>query len=118
MPRPSKSESRQRDAGTEPSGDASWLSGPSLLILISLAGGQRHGYGIMQDIAAFSNTQVGPGTLYGALARLEASGMVTGVESSDRTRPYRLTAQGRHVLDQRLRALTDLLATAVARSAA
>ena len=44
---------------------------PSLLILASLAGGPKHGYAMMEDIEAMSGVRLGPGTLYGALARLE-----------------------------------------------
>ena len=46
-------------------------SGPATLILSSLAGGAKHGYALMQDIEAFAGTTLAPGTLYGALSRLE-----------------------------------------------
>jgi len=47
---------------------------PSVLILTSLAGGPKHGYAIMRDVAAFSGVSMEPGTLYGALSRLERRG--------------------------------------------
>lgn len=118
MPRHDTTDSRKPDTAGDGNEGLAWLSAPSLLILISLAGGNKHGYAIMQDIAQFSGTRVGPGTLYGAIARLEGRGLVAGVESTDRRRPYRLTPRGRALLDARLQALGDLLDTAVARSAA
>lgn len=50
------------------------FSDPSLLILSSLASGPKHGYAMMEDILAFSGTRLEPGTLYGALSRLEQRG--------------------------------------------
>src|SRR6476619_613888 len=49
---------------------------PSLLILTSLSDGPKHGYAIMTDIAAFSGVGMEPGTLYGALSRLERRGWI------------------------------------------
>ncbi len=49
---------------------------PWLLVLTSLADGPKHGYAIMTDIAAFSGITMEPGTLYGALSRLERRGWV------------------------------------------
>ena len=48
------------------------FSEPALYILISLADGPKHGYAMTQDIATVSGQKLGPGTLYGAIARLEA----------------------------------------------
>ncbi len=42
----------------------------ALLILLSLAGGEKHGYAMMEDIAQFSGVTFEAGTLYGALLRL------------------------------------------------
>ena len=47
---------------------------PWLLILTSLADGPKHGYAIMADVADFSGVRMEPGTLYGALSRLERRG--------------------------------------------
>jgi DNA-binding PadR family transcriptional regulator len=67
---------------------------PSLYILLSLSDGPKHGYLIMTDVAEISGVPLGPGTLYGALARLEGRGLIEALEPEDRRRPYRLTALG------------------------
>jgi DNA-binding PadR family transcriptional regulator len=69
-------------------------SGPASLILSSLADGPKHGYALTKDIESFAGVRLAPGTLYEALSRLEAHGMIEAVESQDRRRPYRLTATG------------------------
>src|SRR5262245_41163731 len=69
-------------------------SGPASLILSSLADGAKHGYALTKDIESFAGVRLAPGTLYEALSRLEAHGMIEAVESHDRRRPYRLTATG------------------------
>src|ERR1700730_9128061 len=69
-------------------------AGPATLILASLADGPKHGYAPTHDLQPFAGARLAPGTLYEALARLEAQGMIEGVESHDRRRPYRLTAAG------------------------
>jgi DNA-binding PadR family transcriptional regulator len=91
---------------------------PALLILISLAGGAKHGYAMMDDIAAFAGTRLGAGTLYGALTRLEARGLVDVLPATDRRRPYRLTATGAALLQARVADLDICVATARARLAA
>lgn len=78
---------------------------PALLILISLAEGPKHGYAITDDIEQVTGVRHGPGTLYGALARLESRGLIEPVESEDRRNPYRLTELGRTALRTRLAAL-------------
>jgi DNA-binding PadR family transcriptional regulator len=47
------------------------MSDPAVLVLISLADGPKHGYAMMLDIEQFSGSRLGPGTLYGAISRLE-----------------------------------------------
>ena len=54
------------------------------------------------DIEAVSGQKLGPGTLYGALARLEARKWIEPLPAEDRRRPYRLTAAGQRVLRHRL----------------
>jgi DNA-binding PadR family transcriptional regulator len=78
---------------------------PSLLVLASLAGGDKHGYSMMEDIEQFAGARLGPGTLYGAITRLEQRGLIRPVDSDDRRRPYTLTAQGRRVLETGLASL-------------
>jgi DNA-binding PadR family transcriptional regulator len=81
------------------------VTGPGLLILASLADGEKHGYAMMLDIQQFAGVELGPGTLYGAITRLVESGWIRPVESTDRRRPYRLTASGRtHLLEEMTRA--------------
>lgn len=76
--------------------DMGRFSGPALLILMSLAGAPRHGYAIMEDIRAVAGVHLGPGTLYGALARLEEQGLIRALpEATGRRRPYALTDSGR-----------------------
>ncbi|HEY5521372.1 MAG TPA: PadR family transcriptional regulator [Candidatus Limnocylindrales bacterium] len=78
---------------------------PGLLILASLAGGPRHGYSMIEDIERVAGVRLGPGTLYGAIGRLEQRGLIAAVESVDRRRPYRLTPNGGLVLDKEVEAL-------------
>jgi DNA-binding PadR family transcriptional regulator len=77
----------------------------SVLILTSLADGPKHGYALIQDIKDFSGVQLGPGTLYGALDRLERLGLIAELPSSDRRHPYRATAAGVTALRSHLDAL-------------
>ena len=90
---------------------------PGLLILASLASGPKHGYAITQDVRGFAGVQLGPGTLYGAIARLEDRGLIEAVESSDRRRPYRLTGAGRETLREQVSVLERLTSTAIGRLA-
>jgi len=65
---------------------------PWLLVLTSLADGPKHGYAIMTDIAAFSGITMEPGTLYGALSRLERRGWVRPLAAAGRGRRYEIAA--------------------------
>ncbi len=67
---------------------------PSLLLLTSLASGPKHGYALLKDVEGFAGVMLGPGTLYGALTRLEEQGLIEPVGSDERRQPYRLTASG------------------------
>jgi DNA-binding PadR family transcriptional regulator len=93
------------------------FSDPSLLILASLAGGAKHGYAMMEDIEAMGGVRLGPGTLYGALARLERRGLIEPLAAEDRRRPYRLTGAGATVLREQLRSLEQFAATGLRRLA-
>ena len=79
---------------------------PTLLILVSLSDGPKHGYSMMQHIEAGTGRPMGAGTLYAALARLEERGLVEPLTPVDRRRPYRLTAVGATMLAEQLRGLT------------
>ena len=71
---------------------------PAVLILSSLAGSDKHGWALIKDIEAFADVTLGPGTLYGALSRLEERGLVEALAPHERRRPYRLTPAGAHAL--------------------
>lgn len=88
---------------------------PSLFILVSLSDGPKHGYAIMADVEALSGRPLGPGTLYGALARLEARGLIEPLEPVERRRPYRLTAVGAGALRTQLDQLDGVVRVARSR---
>src|SRR5215471_12786855 len=85
-------------------------------VLLSLAGGERHGYGIMQDARERGEAVPDIGTLYRALARMVDQGLIeSGVRRAaadsgeERRNYYRITALGRNVAKaeaRRLEALT------------
>src|SRR2546428_4786066 len=85
------------------------FSEPSLLVLASLAGGPKHGYAIMQDVGQFHGSRMEPGTLYGALARLERQGWIAPLPTEERRRPYRLTAAGAAVLRRHLASMERIV---------
>lgn len=80
-----------------------------MLVLTALAGGPLHGYAINTAIEALTGTRLGPGSLYGALARLEARQLIepaTGrSDAGDRHRTVRITAAGREALRTELEQL-------------
>ncbi len=88
---------------------------PSLYILVSLSDGPKHGYAIMTDVEAISGSPIGPGTLYGALARLEKRGLIEPLEPVDRRRPYRLTGLGQATVRAQMDRLSALSRTGLAR---
>ena len=77
----------------------------SVLILTSLADGPKHGYALLLDIKEFSGLQMGPGTLYGALDRLDGLGLVEALPAEDRRHPYRITPAGVMALREHLDSL-------------
>ena len=92
-------------------------------ILLALAGGERHGYALMQDVEQLSDgaLRIGPGTLYGSIKRLLEAGLIAESEArpdaeddDQRRRYYRLTGAGRTALSaeaQRLARLVDVAAS-------
>jgi DNA-binding PadR family transcriptional regulator len=83
------------------------LTAPVFHILVALAEEERHGYAIMQDVAAQTDgaLQLGPGTLYGCLKRMVAAGLVAESEErptvgsdDERRRYYEMTHLGRRVV--------------------
>lgn len=82
--------------------DPKW-SDPGLLVMGSLADSAKHGYAILQDVEDATGVRLGPGTLYGVLARLEERGLIEALDADDpRRRPYRLSPRGLTVLEEQL----------------
>ncbi len=81
------------------------FSDPPLLVLASLANGPKHGHAMIEDIASICGTRLGPGTLYGAIGRLEQQGWIEPLPAVERRQPYRITAEGVRVLRARLTTL-------------
>ena len=98
--------------------DAVRLSTEALLILVSLADGPKHGYAIQQDIHVVSGRRLGPGTLYGAIARLEGAGLIEAMAERGARRPYRLTPAGTKQLRAELESLKGLTRAGTRRLAA
>jgi DNA-binding PadR family transcriptional regulator len=92
------------------------LSATVLSILLILAGGEKHGYGIMKEasLAGGGGISMGPGTLYGSLDRMMRGGLVkeTGVTDNERRRYYRITKFGSEVLAAELQRLNRALSAA------
>jgi DNA-binding PadR family transcriptional regulator len=95
---------------------------PPLLILTSLADGEKHGYALLQDIERFAGIRLGPGTLYGAITRLEERGLIEAAEGAEpghrRRRPYRITPAGSEALTVGLAELGAVVEEGLARLAA
>jgi DNA-binding PadR family transcriptional regulator len=93
------------------------LSSQAFHILVALAGGDQHGYGIMQDVAARTGgkIQLSAGTLYGAIQRLLEQGFIAEARGSGegalsaRRRVYHLTPLGRKAARAEAARLADLL---------
>jgi DNA-binding PadR family transcriptional regulator len=83
----------------------SHYSDPPLLVLASLAEGPKHGHAMIEDIERLCGSRLGPGTLYGAIARLEEQGWIQPLPPEDRRRPYRITPAGLEVLRAKLTTL-------------
>ena len=87
-------------------------------ILLALADGESHGYGIMQDVERFTNgeTRLGPGTLYRSIQRMLIDGLIEelaialhGETDEDRRRYYRLTPKGLAAAKREAERLADLV---------
>ena len=107
---------RQR---SEPDHQPAPLLTPAVFhILLALADGESHGYGIMQDVERFTNgeTRLGPGTLYRSIQRMLVDGLIEELAISlhdetdeDRRRYYRLTPKGLSVATREAERLADLV---------
>jgi DNA-binding PadR family transcriptional regulator len=115
----------KRRASTEPVvGDFLPLSPAIHHILLALADQERHGYGIMLEVNRLTGgaTKMGPGTLYGTLKRLVASGLIEEAEErpdpeldDERRRYYRITRLGAGALRGETARVSVLLAAARAK---
>ena len=95
------------------------MQDPTILILASLADGDKHGYAIMEDIQVFAGIRLGPGTLYGAICRLEERGWIRPVKSAkseSRRQPYRITAEGSLHLKKQLALLGQVVRIGIRRT--
>lgn len=98
---------------------------PALLhILLALADAERHGYGIMQEVARLSDgaLSMGPGTLYGSIQRMLAASLIEESDErpaadldDERRRYYRLTPFGRAVMGAEMKRLASLVQVARAK---
>jgi len=90
-------------------------------ILLALADGEKHGYGIMQEVAAITDNgiRMGPGTLYGTIKRMLEMGLI--IESDERPDPaldderrryYGLTGHGQRVAEAEAMRLERLVSVA------
>lgn len=93
-------------------------------ILLALADGERHGYGIMQEVAQRTQgaTHMGPGTLYGSIKRMLAEGLIAvaaerpdPAQDDERRRYYRLTGLGQQVMRAEALRLEQMLRIAQAK---
>ena len=74
----------------------------SVLVLTSLSSGPKHGYALIKDIESFSGVSLGPGSLYGAIDKLEHAGLIEAMPGEGRRKPYRITARGAADLREQL----------------
>jgi DNA-binding PadR family transcriptional regulator len=97
------------------------LTPPVFHILLALCDEERHGYGIMQDVARQTGDglQLGPGTLYGCLKRMRAAGLVEEsderpdtVLDDERRRYYRMTMLGKRVVKAEAQRLASAVTAA------
>ena len=102
------------------------LTPPVFHILLAMAEEERHGYGIMQDVARQTSgaLQLGPGTLYGCLKRMLAAGLVEESDErrdpaldDERRRYYRMTTLGRRVVRAEAQRLAGAVSVAMSRLA-
>lgn len=98
------------------------LTPPVFHILMALADGERHGYGIMQDVARQTGgtLQLGPGTLYGCLKRMLAANLIEESDErpdpeldDERRRYYRITPLGERAARAEARRLADAVSAAI-----
>ena len=93
-------------------------------ILLALAGGERHGYGIMQEVAQYTGgkLRLGAGTLYRSIKHMLNEGLIVEADeqsgpiaNNERRRYYRLTNFGKEVTQAEIERLTHLMGVARAK---
>ena len=111
---------------TQPSPELLPLTPPVFHILLALAEEERHGYGIMRDVARQTggSLQLGPGTLYGCLKRMVAAGLVAECDErpdpaldDERRRYYRMTPAGKRAVRAEAQRLAGAVTVALSRLA-
>lgn len=85
------------------------FSDPQFLVLASLAAGPKHGHAMLDDIRDMCGARLGPGTLYGAIARLEQQGWIEPLPTDDRRKPYRLTQPGQQAFAAKMKTLQRIV---------
>lgn len=92
------------------------LGAATFYILLVLAGGDRHGYGVIKEVEAQTNgaVKLGPGTLYRLIKQLLTDGWITEIENvgdgdDERRRYYRLTPRGRAIARAEAQRLAGLV---------
>jgi DNA-binding PadR family transcriptional regulator len=112
------------EASPEPADPPAPVTPAVFHILLALADGESHGYGIMQDVSRITagETRLGPGTLYRSIQRMLVDGLIEELlialdeeADEDRRRYYRLTPRGFAVARHEARRLADLVDAARAR---
>ena len=101
------------------------LTEASTYILLSLAPAEKHGYAILKDVAALSQGRVrlSTSTLYSALDRLQAQGLIERLEAAAAPSPglprktYRLSGAGRAAVEAEMARLKRLLSAGEGRLA-
>jgi DNA-binding PadR family transcriptional regulator len=88
--------------GRDDDGDLGRFGEPGVLVLLSLSSGPKHGYGITADVLDQTGLRLGPGTLYGSIAKLVDRGLIAPLPGEDRRRPYEITERGRAALARHL----------------
>ena len=99
----------------EPDVEMGHYSDPSMLVLGSLASGPKHGHAMIEDIVSMCGTRLGPGTLYGAIARLEQKGWIESLPPDERRHPYRITGEGLRAFRAKLTTLQQFTKAGMSR---
>ncbi|BCN32703.1 PadR family transcriptional regulator [Anaeromicropila herbilytica] len=85
------------------------MSETAYYILLSLLE-ERHGYGIMQYVASITSNRIniGAGTIYGTLGKLEKGKMIITTREEDKRKYYQITDEGKEVLQIEIKRLEEL----------